>query len=153
MLKINVITLSPILRRKINLKRYYRKLRSTEEGKLLNREGSKAYYEKNREIMSERQRVYARNKLAEDHALKNDWYEKQLAYQGGHCALCPARPGTPDHKRGRLHLDHNHKTGMLRGLLCFRCNHSLGWLEKLSDNREKLAQYMAFIEYGLWSAR
>jgi hypothetical protein len=44
-------------------------------------------------------------------------YERLLAEQDGHCALCPNEPRTR-----RLHVDHDHRTGAVRGLLCFRCN-------------------------------
>jgi hypothetical protein len=47
-------------------------------------------------------------------------YERLLAAQGGHCALCPNVP-----KTRRLHVDHDHKTGRVRGLLCYRCNRAL----------------------------
>ena len=44
-------------------------------------------------------------------------YEALLAAQGGVCAIC----GNPPKNR-RLHIDHDHKTGRIRGLLCFTCN-------------------------------
>ena len=47
-------------------------------------------------------------------------YERLLEAQGGHCALCPSTP-----KTRRLHVDHDHKTGTVRGLLCHRCNRGL----------------------------
>lgn len=47
-------------------------------------------------------------------------YERLLAAQDGHCALCPSRP-----KTRRLHVDHDHETGAIRGLLCFGCNRAL----------------------------
>ena len=47
-------------------------------------------------------------------------YARLLAAQGGHCALCPATP-----KTRRLHVDHDHATGKVRGLLCHRCNRAL----------------------------
>ena len=47
-------------------------------------------------------------------------YERLLEAQGGHCALCPNVP-----KTRRLHVDHDHKTGRVRGLLCYRCNRAL----------------------------
>lgn len=51
-------------------------------------------------------------------------YERLLVAQDGHCALCPATP-----KTRRLQIDHDHKTGRVRGLLCFRCNRFLhGWM-------------------------
>lgn len=47
-------------------------------------------------------------------------YNAMLAAQGGGCAIC----GNPPKTR-RLHVDHDHKTGRVRGLLCFRCNRAL----------------------------
>ena len=52
-------------------------------------------------------------------------YEEILARQGGVCAVC-SRPPTPSIS---LHVDHDHETGRIRGLLCFRCNNALGDLE------------------------
>jgi hypothetical protein len=37
--------------------------------------------------------------------------------QGGTCATCGAKPE---------HVDHDHKTGRVRGVLCFNCNQALG---------------------------
>lgn len=47
-------------------------------------------------------------------------YERLLEAQGGRCAICRARP-----RSKRLAVDHDHKTGAVRGLLCSRCNHDL----------------------------
>lgn len=45
---------------------------------------------------------------------------KKLAdKQGDKCAICE-RPES-SFKR-RLNVDHNHRTGQVRGLLCYRCN-------------------------------
>jgi hypothetical protein len=66
-------------------------------------------------------------------ARNRDRYDDVLAKQGGVCAICqkPPKPGGR-----RLHMDHDHKTLQLRGLLCFRCNRALPdyvtveWLER-----------------------
>ena len=51
------------------------------------------------------------------------FFEKERAEffkkQNGKCAIC-RKPQTAFKRR--LCLDHNHKTGQLRGLLCFYCN-------------------------------
>ena len=58
-------------------------------------------------------------------------YAAMLEAQDGHCALCPNTP-----KSRRLHVDHDHRTGQVRGLLCFPCNRALPsyvtpeWLER-----------------------
>ena len=49
-----------------------------------------------------------------------DEYARMLAAQDGHCALCPNTP-----KTRRLSVDHDHRTGAVRGLLCYRCNRAL----------------------------
>ena len=67
-------------------------------------------------------------------------YDRLLQEQAGHCALCPQTPATS--KRGRLSVDHDHKTNKVRGLLCQRCNAALG---KLGDNEEGLARALAYV--------
>jgi hypothetical protein len=66
-------------------------------------------------------------------------YERILALQGGKCAICRSRP-----KKKRLAVDHNHKTGAVRGLLCGRCNHELlgaGW-----DSRNVLIAAVNYLD-------
>jgi len=52
-----------------------------------------------------------------------DVYDRMLAGQNGLCRIC----GKPETNAGfSLAVDHCHKTGTIRGLLCCRCNHVLG---------------------------
>jgi hypothetical protein len=48
-----------------------------------------------------------------------DIYEELLEYQEHKCAICGA-----DDSFNRMVVDHDHKTGELRGLLCEGCNHT-----------------------------
>lgn len=53
-------------------------------------------------------------------------YEAMLTAQGGGCAICHRPP-----KTRRLHIDHDHKTLTVRGLLCHRCNRNLpNWVTR-----------------------
>ena len=64
----------------------------------------------------------------------DDDYARLLEAQGGGCAICGATP-----KTRRLHVDHDHATGRVRGLLCHRCNRALptwvneGWLTRAAE--------------------
>lgn len=62
--------------------------------------------------------------LRRSYGITPERYDTMLAAQGGHCAICPAKePGG----RGKFfHVDHDHTTGKVRGLLCHRCNTALG---------------------------
>ena len=60
--------------------------------------------------------------LKRKYGITIEQYDELLAAQGGKCAICRREP-RPDIS---LHLDHDHETGQLRGILCFRCNNALG---------------------------
>ena len=62
--------------------------------------------------------------------------------QAGRCALCDRRF---DGVSMRPNVDHDHLTGMVRGLLCHRCNLRLGHFEqRLRSAPERLARYADF---------
>lgn len=53
-------------------------------------------------------------------------YDAMLSAQNGLCAICDQ----PSTNGKRLHVDHNHETGKVRGLLCTSCNFRLGLYEQ-----------------------
>ena len=55
--------------------------------------------------------------------LKTGEYGAMLLEQGGVCKLCSK---TPEQNKEALAVDHDHKTGRIRGLLCRSCNYGLG---------------------------
>lgn len=67
-----------------------------------------------------------------------DEYTELLDRQGGGCAICGTRP-----RRQRLAVDHDHKTGFIRGLLCKLCNKSvLGGARDSADILRRAADYL-----------
>ncbi len=46
-------------------------------------------------------------------------YVRLVDKQGGRCAICET-------ETEKLHIDHDHETGKVRGLLCMNCNTALG---------------------------
>ena len=68
--------------------------------------------------------------------------DKILQAQGYKCALC----GTPDPgSKKDWHVDHDHTTGAVRGILCARCNRGLG---HLGDTAEGLKAALAYVTNG-----
>ncbi len=43
---------------------------------------------------------------------------------------------------GSLHVDHDHKTGKVRGVLCRGCNITLGYIEDMPERLRMLANYL-----------
>lgn len=65
-------------------------------------------------------------------------YDAKLEEQDGRCAICRKRP-----RRKKLHVDHDHETGAVRGLLCFRCNAGLG---NFLDNPRSLKRAYQYLK-------
>ncbi|HEX2274977.1 MAG TPA: endonuclease VII domain-containing protein [Acidimicrobiales bacterium] len=68
--------------------------------------------------------------------------ESMLQAQNAVCALChrPPRAGSA------LHVDHDHETGRVRGLLCFTCNNALGDFEDDAVRLREAARYVESYE-------
>lgn len=61
-----------------------------------------------------------------------------LAAQGGVCPICELPPE-------RAHIDHNHDTGQVRGILCHNCNIGLGHFR---DDMERLIRATSYLVSG-----
>lgn len=69
------------------------------------------------------------------YGLTKEQYDEALAKQGGRCAIC--------RKEGEvLEVDHDHKTNLVRGLLCHNCNVGLGHFK---DSRHRLIDASAYL--------
>ena len=63
--------------------------------------------------------------------------------QEGKCLICKESSGTGKDRRSFLHVDHDHSTGKVRGLLCQKCNRGLGLF---NDNAERMRTAAAYLE-------
>lgn len=73
-------------------------------------------------------RVTKQGNLMKNFGIALEQYEQMLKEQNGVCAIC-GREETMQYNNGRikqLAVDHDHKTGRVRGLLCNSCNRGLG---------------------------
>lgn len=78
--------------------------------------------------------------LNRHYGINNDVYLKMLSEQNGCCKICEISEKETGKK---LHVDHNHKTGKVRGLLCTRCNTAIG---KFKEDPEIIKRAIAYIE-------
>lgn len=79
--------------------------------------------------------------LQRSYGIGIDDYNRMLSEQGGTCAICKRLPTMKHRLAKSLHVDHDHETGSIRGLLCNNCNHLVG------NCREKIEVLEAAIEY------
>jgi hypothetical protein len=63
-----------------------------------------------------------RSWIKREYGIDPDQYEALLVAQGGRCAICNQMPRTL-----RLAVDHDHKTGAVRGLLCAGQEQGCNW--------------------------
>ncbi len=68
-------------------------------------------------------------------------YHRILEEQGGGCAICGVK-NSGDRKESRLHVDHCHDTGKVRGVLCSNCNLGIGKFKHDSEILIKAAMYL-----------
>lgn len=61
-----------------------------------------------------------------------------LKSQNDKCPICETSPGNPKN----WHLDHCHKTGKIRGILCSRCNQGLGLFKDNVESLRKAIEYL-----------
>lgn len=79
-------------------------------------------------------------RLLSQFGITADEYDALLEQQGGGCAICGRDTG--DGQNRRLHVDHCHATGKVRGLLCSECNLALG---KFQDDPELLRRAVDYL--------
>lgn len=70
------------------------------------------------------------------YGLTMEQYQSMLKKQGGVCFLCLSPP-----KIRRLHIDHDHRTGKIRALLCYQCNWYMALIDKDLALLERLFDY------------
>jgi hypothetical protein len=98
--------------------------------------------EKARDQARKHQKTYNTNhpgrRLKHKYNLTLEEYEQLMEKHNRRCAIC----GKED--RGiRLCIDHDHKTGEIRGLLCRKCNLGLGYF---MDNAEALTNAIKYLQ-------
>lgn len=85
-------------------------------------------------------------KLKSNYNLSIEQYVDQLEYQKNKCAIClvDLRSLSPQ----TVHVDHDHSTGVCRGILCGKCNTGLGMFK---EDKSLFMRAIEYLEIGAWS--
>ena len=132
----------------------------TPELKEKRKEYSKRYYEKHKEVIlakgkespaakasrkkyrekPETKALIRNYKLIREYGITSKEYEELLISQKYLCAGCNIHQVDLNKT---LHVDHNHDTGQVRGLLCGNCNRAIGLVK---ENIETLLNLITYLE-------
>lgn len=77
-------------------------------------------------------------RVQKEYGLKPGEYGRLYLTQGGVCALCRRATGATRN----LSVDHDHRTGLVRGLLCRPCNDLLGHLRDDAEAARRIVAYL-----------
>ena len=91
------------------------------------------YAQKNKTALSKK--AMTRQRLVK-YGLTKEEHDAMLLLQNNLCAICNKT------KDKTLHVDHDHKTGRVRGLLCYSCNTGIGLLK---DDIKYLANAIKYL--------
>jgi len=130
--------------RKQALNWYYRQIGNPDFKELV-KQRSRDYGKSHPEWVKERNRILCLQRLG----ITKEDLNKLMELQEGKCAICETKQSC--HGKKRLAVDHDHKTGKVRGLLCHDCNWMIGYLERRTDKPTiitKLAEYL--ITHNNW---
>ncbi len=118
-----------------------------------NTERWRDYVSRNREKVRENKRRYGQEnkerlkdlRLQKEFGISLEQYNKILLDQNNVCAIC----GNPETKRDKkyntlksLAVDHNHSSGIVRGLLCSGCNLAIGSIKENIESAKNLVVYL-----------
>ena len=84
----------------------------------------------------EKQRAHL---LKKKYGITPEKYDEMLSEQDYKCYICHTHEDKLDRS---LAVDHCHKTGKVRGLLCGNCNRFLGQIDDNIDTAERLLEYL-----------
>lgn len=97
-------------------------------------------------LKAQRSRYYARHKdkirAAQGGRAHGISAEEYMERRSCSCEICGVHADEPGKRGSGMHIDHDHKTGVIRGTLCARCNRGVGMFD---DDPAKLAAAVAYL--------
>lgn len=101
----------------------------------INKSNLKRYHTRPKTKEAHRQAAY--RYMIKSYGMSLSDYENMAWDQQGYCYVCKSRPETK-----RLNIDHDHKTGKVRRLICDPCNQALGHVKDSVEHLKLLIDYL-----------
>lgn len=113
----------------------------------LRKEYKKRYFQENKDRIRERKKKPSKEKSAEynmrwHYGVEIEDFNRVLLEQNGLCAICSIKLDRSNRSTVPS-IDHDHRDGSFRGILCHRCNVSLGLMD---ENPETLRSAIRYLE-------
>lgn len=83
-----------------------------------------------------------RSQIEYVYGITHDQYQAMLEDQSNACAICGSTEWPAAQHAGSPHVDHDHATGRVRGLLCGHCNNGLGMFRDDPERLRAAADYL-----------
>lgn len=100
---------------------------------------------KNSEYYRENKRHKKNYDLKRNYGISLNEYHEILKSQNHKCAICFVHV---EKVKRRFAVDHDHKTGSIRGLLCGRCNKAIGLMDDNTNILRSAVQYLESFGVG-----
>jgi len=84
--------------------------------------------------------MYRESNLRRNYGIDLAEFERIFDLQSRCCAIC--KSSTSNGRSDKFHVDHDHETGKVRGVLCRGCNLAIGHLKENSTSARDLADYL-----------
>lgn len=95
----------------------------------------------NRPEVKERHRAHW---FMKQYGITLEEYKKMYDNQNGNCAICGEHYELRgENKLKTLHVDHDHETGDVRGLLCHNCNSGIGYFKEDLNLIKRIEHYLS----------
>lgn len=104
------------------------------------KDGSQTYLHHCKKCSAVKSLLHMRKSNYKKYGITEQIYEEERKKQDFSCLICKQHEDTEF--LGKLNVDHDHKTGKYRGLLCTNCNHGLG---KFKDDPELLKKAIEYL--------
>lgn len=138
--------MTPEERLEHNRKAYEKRLERNREWRKNNKEKLKEYYQK-RQTSPERKEYDRIRSYQRRYGITREIFLEMRERQNRCCAICGRHEDEKLSRWGTLCIDHDHKTGQVRKLLCAQCNKGLGSFRDSPELLEKAMEYIKEFTY------